>query len=163
MENSNPEIRSSFEERTKLMWKEGKLSFVDRNSIFELIRDVKDPEHPHSLEQLNVVCKEDIEIGQIDDPEILCREGLPIDYIDVTFTPTVPHCSLAGIIGLCLKTVLDKYIENYWIRIFVKKETHTNYIALNKQLNDKDRVMAALENEGLMEVINECTMNNNLN
>ena len=51
--------------------------------IFDLIRDINDPEHPLTLEQLNVVTEEQIAIDA--------------DKHDtkVMFTPTIPHCSMA--------------------------------------------------------------------
>ena len=32
--------------------------------------------------------------------------------VRVEFVPTVPHCSLATLIGLCLKTKLDRYMTS---------------------------------------------------
>jgi metal-sulfur cluster biosynthetic enzyme len=50
--------------------------------VFEHIRDIQDPEHPHTLEQLDVLRAEDI---YVDD-----KNGRVV----VTFTPTVAHCSM---------------------------------------------------------------------
>ena len=60
---------------------------VDVKEIFDLIRDLNDPEHPLTLEQLNVVTEEQI---TVDD------KG---NDIKVLFTPTIPHCSMATLIG----------------------------------------------------------------
>lgn len=38
---------------------------IDSGEIFEYLKDIKDPEHPYSLEQLNVVREEQIDV---DDP-----------------------------------------------------------------------------------------------
>ena len=51
--------------------------------IFDLIRDINDPEHPLTLEQLNVVTEEQIAIDA------------DKHDIKVMFTPTIPHCSMA--------------------------------------------------------------------
>ena len=51
----------------------------------DLIRSIKDPEHPHTLENLLVVSQ-----GQV---------NMSKDLVNVEFTPTVPHCGAATIIG----------------------------------------------------------------
>jgi metal-sulfur cluster biosynthetic enzyme len=56
-----------------------------------MIRDINDPEHPLTLEQLRVVSVENIEIKN-EKKEII-----------VYFTPTIPHCSMATIIGLMIR------------------------------------------------------------
>ena len=63
---------------------------VDVREIFDLIRDINDPEHPLTLEQLNVVTEEQI---TVDDKQ---------NDIRVMFTPTIPHCSMATLIGQCI-------------------------------------------------------------
>lgn len=154
MENANPLIKQVIEPIKDITFDSNKkLENVTIDNVFELIRNILDPEHPYTLEQLNVVCKDHIEIGEIAENDILCKLGLPIKFINVTFVPTVPHCSMAGLIGLCLKAQLEKYIEKYWIRVYIKEGTHVNYTLLNKQFNDKDRVMAALENEAIIETL----------
>jgi len=50
--------------------------------VFEHIRDIRDPEHPYSLEQLDVLKLDDV---AVDDAGGRVR---------VVFTPTVMHCSL---------------------------------------------------------------------
>lgn len=52
------------------------------------------PEHPLTLEQLNVVQYEHIEVAD---------KG---SHVLVQFTPTVPHCSMATLIGLCIRVKL---------------------------------------------------------
>eukprot|EP00069_Balaena_mysticetus_P006069 bmy_05290T0 len=68
-----------------------------------LIRSINDPEHPLTLEELNVV--EQVRV-----------------QLDVHITPG----------------------------------THASEHAVNKQLADKERVAAALENTHLLEVVNQC-------
>ena len=156
LENSSPKLLNRSESSVELIFKDGKLENINNSSIFELIRDIKDPEHPYTLEQLNVVSLQDISISKIT-KQVACTKGQPIPTIDVIFTPTVPHCSLAGIIGLTIGWQLERHIKGYWIRIAIKEETHTNWKALNKQLLDRDRVLAAFENEDMQAIINECT------
>jgi len=192
MDNSEPILKEQEEDRIKLDLVDGKLKTITVDSIFELIRDIKDPEHPYSLERLNVVSKDDIIIedctseadadsveiesnsesnsdgGSSDSDSLMagnaphshdsavCRNGLPIPRIIVNFTPTVPHCSMAGIIGLCIRYQLERHIEGYWIVIRINEGMHNTYKALNKQFDDKDRVMAAFENVNLIEIIESC-------
>lgn len=60
----------------------------------DLIRSISDPEHPLTLEQLNVTQCEHI---TVDDAASRVR---------VEFTPTIPHCSMATLIGLCIRVRL---------------------------------------------------------
>ncbi|XP_021825229.1 protein AE7-like isoform X2 [Prunus avium] len=110
-----------------------------------LIRDIKDPEHPYSLEELKVITEDAIEV---DDGR---------GYIRVTFTPTVEHCSMATVIGLCLRVKLLRSLPSrYKVDIRVAPGSHATEAAVNKQLNDKERVAAALENTSLLDMVDEC-------
>ncbi|MFS7888325.1 putative MIP18 family, Fe-S cluster assembly domain superfamily [Helianthus anomalus] len=62
--------------------------------------DIKDPEHPYSLEELKVITEDAVEV---DDKR---------SYVRVTFTPTVEHCSMATIIGLCLRVKLMRSLPS---------------------------------------------------
>ncbi|KAL2925644.1 Protein AE7 [Bienertia sinuspersici] len=109
------------------------------------IRDIKDPEHPYSLEELKVLTEESVEVDD--------RRG----YVRVTFTPTVEHCSMATVIGLCLRVKLMRSLPSrYKVDIRVAPGTHATEAAVNKQLNDKERVAAALENPNLVDMVDEC-------
>ena len=61
---------------------------VTREEVFEYLRHLNDPEHPLTLEQLNVVSLENI----------VCLD--PGNVVHIRFTPTIPHCSMATLIGL---------------------------------------------------------------
>lgn len=118
---------------------------IDSLEIFDLIREIKDPEHPYTLEQLNVVSEDKCEI---DLKENTCR---------VWFSPTVDVCSMATLIGLSIKVKLIRSLpETFKIDVFVTPGTHSTEEAVNKQLADKERVAAALENQYLIEVVNQC-------
>ncbi|XP_020572120.1 protein AE7 isoform X2 [Phalaenopsis equestris] len=115
------------------------------NKKFSHVRDIKDPEHPYSLEELNVVSEDSIEVDD------------KLNHVRVTFTPTVEHCSMATIIGLCLRVKLMRSLPSrYKIDIRLAPGSHATEAAVNKQLNDKERVAAALENPNLAEVVAEC-------
>uniref|UniRef100_H3AYN4 Cytosolic iron-sulfur assembly component 2A n=1 Tax=Latimeria chalumnae TaxID=7897 RepID=H3AYN4_LATCH len=59
--------------------------------VYDIIRTVRDPEKPNTLEELDVVSEDSVEVQEIDEDEYL---------IIIRFTPTVPHCSLATLIGI---------------------------------------------------------------
>lgn len=77
--------------------------------------------------------------------------------VEVKFTPTVPHCSMATLIGLSLRVQLLRALPTrFKVKVYITPGTHSSESAVNKQLNDKERVAAALENPHLTEVINHC-------
>ena len=158
-----------------------------------MIRDIKDPEHPHTLEELNVIRESDITLahppslssqpspshnrqsllGTPGDHEVLSIRQQPLAtadsassasfdddqevWIRVQFTPTVPHCSLATLIGLCLRVKLERTLQrSFKLDIFVNEGTHSIEGDVNKQINDKERVAAAMENPNLREMVEEC-------
>eukprot|EP00953_Heterococcus_sp_UTEX-ZZ885_P008936 5301-Heterococcus_DN1.PRE.3 len=67
---------------------------IDAAEIFDLIRHVNDPEHPLTLEQLKVATLDQIDVSD------------EKSTVDVLFTPTIPHCSMATLIGLCIRVKL---------------------------------------------------------
>ena len=78
-------------------------------------------------------------------------------WIKIVFTPTVPHCSLATLIGLCLRVKLERCMEaRFKLDIVVLEGAHAIEGDVNKQINDKERVAAAMENPGLREMVEEC-------
>lgn len=70
--------------------------------VLGLIRDIHDPEHPHTIEELGVVFKHGVRVHKSEQHE----------YVDVEFKPTVPHCTLATLIGLCIRTKVITTIPN---------------------------------------------------
>ena len=89
LDNVNPTLYDRTGERrlTEADWDDAITDPVDVREIFDLIRDINDPEHPLTLEQLNVVTEEQI---TVEDAK---------NNIVVMFTPTIPHCSMATLIG----------------------------------------------------------------
>ncbi|CAN0084779.1 unnamed protein product [Laminaria digitata] len=118
---------------------------IDAEEVFDLIRHVNDPEHPLTLEQLKVVSPEAV---VVDDGE---------SFVQIQFTPTIPHCSMATLIGLCLRVKLLRSLPaRFKVVVRIAPGTHSSEDAVNKQLGDKERVAAALENSHLMAVVNKC-------
>ena len=146
---------------------------VTTEEVFRIIRNIQDPEHPLTLEQLNVVRMELITVvdlmggGEVNtDTDIgnLNSSGGPasssykkFSTVHVQFTPTIPHCSMATLIGLSLRVKLLRSLPTRF-KVVVKIENgmHVSEHAVNKQLADKERVRAALENEHLLGVVNKC-------
>uniref|UniRef100_A0A7S1W8Y5 MIP18 family-like domain-containing protein n=1 Tax=Neobodo designis TaxID=312471 RepID=A0A7S1W8Y5_NEODS len=149
-DNPNPEIHTavalhSDAQREALEEDEDVRDPVDALEVYELLRGIKDPEHPNSLEQLRVVNLPDI---HVDDER---------SRVKVLFTPTVPHCSMTTLIGLCIRVKLMRCMPaRFKIDVRVAPGTHDQEVGVNKQLADKERVAAALENNGLLQVVSTC-------
>lgn len=155
--NEDPEIKDVLSERTIIEFKNNEIVEINEDVVFELIRDIKDPEHPLTIEELDVIRREYVKVTRIEYTGIGINVGYPINVISIVFKPTIPHCSMAGIIGLSIKLLLERFIKGFKIDVRVIEGTHSNWEAISKQLNDKDRVIAASENESLMGIIRECT------
>lgn len=118
---------------------------IDAEEIFEHIRDITDPEHPYTLEELNVVSQQLVDVED------------KLSRVRVQFTPTVSHCSLATLIGLCIRVqLLRRLPSRFKVDIQLTPGSHSSEASVNKQLNDKERIAAALENPGLIEMVEKC-------
>ncbi|PQQ09895.1 protein AE7-like 1 [Prunus yedoensis var. nudiflora] len=119
--------------------------------LVKLVRERKIQSTHISLEQLSVLSEESI---SVDDK---------LGRILITFTPTIQHCSMATVIGLCLRVKLKHcFPPHYKVDIKVSPGSHANEESVNKQLNDKERVAAALENPNLRQLVDECLYSNEL-
>ena len=66
---------------------------------------------------------------------------------------------MATLIGLCIRVKLLRSLPTrFKVDIQVTPGTHASEAAVNKQLNDKERVAAALENDNLLGVVNKCLL-----
>uniref|UniRef100_L7M024 MIP18 family-like domain-containing protein n=1 Tax=Rhipicephalus pulchellus TaxID=72859 RepID=L7M024_RHIPC len=120
---------------------------IDSREIFDHIRSINDPEHPLTLEELNVVDEKNITVD------------LDKSAIDVAFRPTIPHCSMATLIGLAIRVKLLRSLPPVFkLDVRILPGTHVSESAINKQLDDKERVAAALENSHLLQVVNGCLL-----
>uniref|UniRef100_A0A8C1UJX3 Cytosolic iron-sulfur assembly component 2A n=1 Tax=Cyprinus carpio TaxID=7962 RepID=A0A8C1UJX3_CYPCA len=116
--------------------------------VYDVIRTIRDPEKPNTLEELDVVTEKCVEVQELGDDEYL---------IIIRFSPTVPHCSLATLIGLCLQVKLQRCLPfKHKLEIYITEGTHSTEEDINKQINDKERVAAAMENPSLWEMVEQC-------
>ncbi|XP_020287356.1 MIP18 family protein CG7949 [Pseudomyrmex gracilis] len=146
-ENINPKLYKKANDReiTAEEQNEDIADEFDAREIFDIIRNINDPEHPLTLEELNVV---EQSLIVVDDKE---------NKVDIKFTPTIPHCSMVTLIGLSIRVQLLRALPaRFKVSVEVSPGTHTSEAAVNKQLADKERVAAALENSMLLGVINQC-------
>ena len=88
---------------------------------------------------------------------LVCGANSDTVWIRIEFTPTVPHCSLATLIGLCIRVKLERNLwQRYKLDIAVGEGTHSIEGDVNKQINDKERVAAAMENPELRDMVEQC-------
>uniref|UniRef100_A0A8D8U189 MIP18 family protein CG7949 n=1 Tax=Cacopsylla melanoneura TaxID=428564 RepID=A0A8D8U189_9HEMI len=147
LENINPTLYGKCEERLVTREEEDDdiADEFDSREIFDLIRNIYDPEHPLTLEELHVV---DVSLINVDNTK---------NEIKVNFTPTIPHCSMATLIGLSIRVRLIRALPaRFKVNVEITPGSHSTEFAINKQLADKERVAAALENSTLIGVINQC-------
>lgn len=88
-DNVNPNVYEKGSERevTSSERDEDVVDEIDSREIFDLLRNINDPEHPLTLEELRVIEERNIYVDNKD------------NSVRVYFTPTIPHCSMATLIG----------------------------------------------------------------
>ncbi|WMV18127.1 hypothetical protein MTR67_011512 [Solanum verrucosum] len=83
------------------------------------VRDIRDPEHPYSLEQLSVLSEESITVDE------------KLGRILITFTPTIQHCTMATVIGLCLREKLKNCFPPHFKVAFLISDLDRNKVVLD--------------------------------
>ncbi|KAI4128831.1 MAG: hypothetical protein LQ338_002531 [Usnochroma carphineum] len=129
---------------------------IDEQEIYDLIAPIQDPEHPLTLGSLSVVNLPDISLTPTLPPSSLAPASNlpPITTVTVLVTPTITHCSLATVIGLGVRVRLEQALPpRFRVDVRIKEGTHSTAEQVNRQLGDKERVAAALENGTLMGVL----------
>ncbi|KAF2772101.1 hypothetical protein EJ03DRAFT_213112 [Teratosphaeria nubilosa] len=122
---------------------------IDEQEVYDLISTISDPEHPLSLGSLGVVKIEDIAILPPTSPRSR------ISTVTVLITPTTSACSLTTVIGLGVKVRLVNALPpRFRVDVRIKEGTSRTADEVNKQLGDKERVAAAMENKSLVNVVN---------
>ncbi|KAH8280252.1 hypothetical protein KR018_000919 [Drosophila ironensis] len=120
-----------------------------QETIYDLLRCIRDPEKPCTLEDLNVIYEDGI--------FVMPPTRSNVSVVRIEFNPTVPHCSLATLIGLCIRVKVERGLpHNIKLDIYIKKGAHQTEEEINKQINDKERIAAAMENPNLRELVENC-------
>ena len=84
-----------------------------------MLRHINDPEHPLTLEQLSVVT-----------PELITVDGV---NIHINFTPTIPNCTMATLIGLMIRVKLHRSLPSqYKVDVYIERGKHEQEHEINK-------------------------------
>lgn len=122
---------------------------IDKQEVYDLISTITDPEHPLTLGSLGVVNLEDITLIPPTSPRSR------ISSVQVLITPTTSACSLTTVIGLGVKVRLVNALPpRFRVDVRIKEGTSSSADEANKQLGDKERVAAAMENRNLINMVN---------
>ncbi|XP_035792800.1 MIP18 family protein galla-1-like [Anopheles albimanus] len=120
-----------------------------KETIYDFLRTIRDPEKPNTLEDLQVVYEDGIFITEPGPGQAF--------VVRIEFNPTVPHCSLATLIGLCIRIKVQRSLNHHVkLDIYIKKGAHATEDEINKQINDKERIAAAMENPNLKQLVENC-------
>ena len=89
---------------------------IIRDRIMDAIGSIRDPERPNTLEELGVVCEENVFVEKTE-------QGYDIK---VVWEPTAPHCSFANNIGLCILYRIQNELSdlNMKICVLLKEGSH---------------------------------------
>lgn len=147
-EEDDPGVETALEaihEQELTRWKE---------TVYDIIRAIRDPEKPESLEELCVVREELVSVRFLS-PDRPTKSSF---VVRVGIVPTIPHCSLATLIGLCLRVKLERELppKRFKVDLYLLEGTHQADEEVTKQINDKERVAAAMENPHLRKTVEEC-------
>jgi len=118
--------------------------------VYDIIRTIRDPELPKSLEELDVV-----------DPDLVwvrVDETHKWVLVKVVWVPTTPSCGFAMNIALCIRTKLEReFTQREYMKLEIKVQDgkHDTGQAIDKQVNDKERALAAMENETVKAAIED--------
>ena len=129
-------------------------------SIINQFDSIIDPEYPMILSELKIIKLERIIItSKLSSRSIVCN---------LSFFPTYGQCKLAPLIGIAIAIYtlkissmkkLIKIFNNKWVikfKIFLPQKNHTVGNSITKQLNDMERLSAALENNSIRLSILKC-------
>ncbi len=79
--------------------------------VFDMLRHINDPEHPLTLEQLNVVSPDLIDVDDT--------------LVTVKFTPTIPNCTMATLIGLMIRVKLHRSLPSrFKVDVYIEEGKH---------------------------------------
>ncbi|KAI5131024.1 Cytosolic Iron-Sulfur Assembly Component 2A [Manis pentadactyla] len=110
--------------------------------VYDLIRTIRDPEKPNTLEELEVVHANGTSLlfGHS-----YCKIGKRDEESPMS--------------GLCLRVKLQRCLPfKHKLEIYISEGSHSTEEDINKQINDKERVAAAMENPNLREIVEQCVL-----
>ncbi len=125
--------------------------------IFTLLKKIRDPEFPYFLYNLNILSLEKILIENF-----ILNQSI---NININVAPTYNMCTMSSIIGLSIENIIyNKYsgvvLKNYFpinwnwkYCIIILPAFHIKGLILTKQLNDKERISAAIENFSIRNIV----------
>lgn len=103
--------------------------------LTDLLRTIRDPEKPCTLEDLNVIYEDGIFVMPPTRSNVsvvsklkslkIYNNTFRATQVRIEFNPTVPHCSLATLIGLCIRVKVERGLpHNIKLDIYIKKGAH---------------------------------------
>lgn len=135
----------------------------DADDIFDELASIRDPEKPQfTLAQLNVVARDRCDIVYLPMPSLphvldgtlrARRRFQSQAIVRVQLLPTVPHCHLMALICLSVYVrLLDALpVTTSWRFVITLVDgSHLQQEEIEKQIRDKERVAAAMDNPQMM-------------
>jgi len=122
------------------------IDFEIINKVYEIVRSIRDAEFPYTMEHLDMVNETDIEVESKRNQK----------HIKVHWKPSSPSCRFATHIGLAIRLKLERELTDYEkikLTLLIKSGGHKQQKIIDKQINDKERTAAAMENEELLNFI----------
>ena len=125
--------------------------------IISLLNEIKDPEFPYHISNLDILSIEKVLIQNF-----ILNQNI---YITVIIAPTYKMCTLSSFIGLSIENLLynkaiGKLLNDYFPQgwswkysTFIPPKFHLKGSVISKQLNDKERISAAMENFSIRNII----------
>lgn len=151
--NFSPAVREKSKNSYKIIYEDGEI-LPTQESVFEIIRGIKDPEHNYTLEALGVVSVDGIRINHPVTEEENTEKEEKWKIISIEIIPTIPHCSMVGLIGLSILYKLSRIISSkYIVKVHIKKGTHTLDEEMTRQLADNERTFSAFVNPGIQPIL----------
>ena len=100
-------------------------------------------------------------LNQLDivhEDRVLCSQEDNLRVARVYLKPTNPSCHLVQQIALSIYCKLEENLldfESLKLELLLEEDSHSDIGGVQKQINDKERVCAALENEDIRKFIDK--------
>ncbi len=150
-------LNNVFIEKSSFIADELKYWIPSSIRIFTLIKKIRDPEFPYFLYVLNIITIEKILIENY-----ILNQNI---NININVAPTYNMCTMSSIIGLSIENIIyNEYsglvLKNYFpinwnwkYCITILPAFHIKGLTITKQLNDKERISAAIENFSIRNIV----------